>query len=293
MQWIWIRFTSLLALHHLTAALPLSTTICILIELLHMPAGIYFPARKIPKYWPRTCQDLNSVRLQAPNSHLSSFEVCKQSVTLPCQAWPDMHFQSMPSRSGSMQSSVRKMVVNLGGAMVREPTHHLWNWVDSPLSEGSLSVLRVSHYWGWPFLKIFLWMGYSRGEVGRRGGEKLTAECMGGNASCGFTEPKQETPSFSGSVLSERVTVQTWWLAALEARDMLSISLNTSENTFQKTKLMFFYRLIISFCLFSMLFLLVLFFSTEALVYCINRFNFSRQDHQMPFEPSLEITHWP
>lgn len=57
---------------------------------------------------------------------------------------------------------------------------------------------------------------------------------------------------------------------------MLSISLNTSENTFQKTKLMFFYRLIISFCLFSMLFLLVLFFSTEALVYCINCFNFSR-----------------
>lgn len=131
MQWIWIRFTtSLLALHCLPAAIPLSTTICTLTELLHMPGGIYFPARKIPKYWPRTCQDLNSVRLQAPNSHLSSLEVCKQSVTLPCQAWPDMHFQSMPSRSGSMQNSVRKMVVNLGGVMAREPTHHMWNWID-------------------------------------------------------------------------------------------------------------------------------------------------------------------
>lgn len=233
MQWIWIRFTtSLLALHCLPAAIPLSTTICTLTELLHMPGGIYFPARKIPKYWPRTCQDLNSVRLQAPNSHLSSLEVCKQSVTLPCQAWPDMHFQSMPSRSGSMQNSVRKMVVNLGlcDGQGAHTAHVKLDW--SPLSEGGLSVLQVSHHCSWPLLKIFLWMGYSWGEVGRRVGEKLTAECMGGNGSCGFTEPKQKTPSFSGSILSEGVTVQTWWLAASETWVLLSISLNMSENTF-------------------------------------------------------------
>lgn len=118
-----------------------------------MPGGAYFPARKIPKYRPRTCQGHNSVSLQAPKSDLSSFGICKQSVT-PCfQAWPDMHFQRTPSRSGITQST--KLRKKNGGESLFQSIHAAYvEWSSSLLSKGSLFVLQAlvsSNFCGWRY----------------------------------------------------------------------------------------------------------------------------------------------
>lgn len=124
-----------------------------------MPGGAYLRARKIPKYRPWTCQGHNSVSLQAPKSHLSSFGICKQSVT-PCfQAWPDMHLQRTPSRSGITQST--KLSKKNGGESLVQNIHAAYvEWGSSPLSNGSLSVLQAlvsSNFCGWRYSCSWKW----------------------------------------------------------------------------------------------------------------------------------------
>lgn len=118
-----------------------------------MPGGAYFPARKNSKYYPWTCQGHNSVSLQAPKSHLSSFGICKQSVT-PCfQAWPDMHFQRTPLRSGITQST-KLSKKNDGESLVQSIHAAYMEWGFSLLSKGSLSALQAlvsSNFCGWSY----------------------------------------------------------------------------------------------------------------------------------------------
>lgn len=119
-----------------------------------MPGGVYFPARKIPKYQPRTCQGLNSVSLRAPKSHLSSFGICKQSVT---PRLPGLTWHACSEHTFQIRHHAKLSEKHGGGSLwfSGQSTHAACvKWGSSPSSEGSLSVLQSlvsSHFCGWRY----------------------------------------------------------------------------------------------------------------------------------------------
>lgn len=161
MQWIWTRFTKKLT--HLappSTTVLLSTNICIPIELLHMPRGVYFPARKIPKYWLRTCQGLNSVSLWAPKSHLNSFGICKQSVT---PSLPGLTWHAFSEHTSQIRRHP-KLSKKSGGESPwsdGQSTHAACvKWGSFSSSEGISCVLQAvvsSHFRGWRYSCSWRW----------------------------------------------------------------------------------------------------------------------------------------
>lgn len=266
-----------------------------------MPGGVYFPARKIPKYWPRTCQGLNSVSLRAPKSHLSSFGICKQSVTphLPGLTWHAFSEHTFQIRHHA------KLSKKNGGESLwfsGQSTHAACvKWGSSPLSKGSLSVLQalvsvISVVEGTPALEDALWMGQSGGTHWAKWGEKKGRNQMQSAWIKMLVVDllnQSESYPLSLCVPSERVSIGTNCTREgllMQRQETGCVPTWTSQQTLSEVEGLCFS---ISSLFPSACFFLVLFFSTTAFVHYIKSFSSSRQSHQRPSDSSLEITHWP
>lgn len=169
-----------------------------------------------------------------------------------------MLFQSTPSRSGGMQNSGRKTVLQRS-----ERPRSTCETRFIPFEPGEPACLTHSclkSLW-LAFLLLLLqtclWVGQSGTRRAKWGEERSRQQSAWVKTPAVAVWHQSESHPLSHAVSSLKGSLHKRGLAAAETREMLPISLDTASSSFYSTRFKFFYLLIISFCLFSILFFAV------------------------------------